>query len=358
MKQFSIDYPSLIGKLQGNKPFALLSQQISPLGELLHEKYPKKFKAILSAEHGYFGLKGPGEKTSNTLHPSWKIPVHSLYGDTRKPTPEMIKGIACIVIDLQDIGIRCYTYLATLKLVLECAAENNIEVIVLDRPIPLGGIVDGPMPEKKFMGFVCPADLPLCHGMTIGEEAVYLSREIPKLNLSIVKMKNWNHEIKDPWPDFLPPSPGIKSWDTAILYPATVFTEAFPALDTDRNGNLAFRVLGAKWIDPKLLIKDTEKTLLNYGVSLREYRWSDMSGVLLSVINHRKYRPVAAGMTLLSAIRKRWPKQIAEGAREEWLSKLMGGTSCDPIEWGKAILKYKRSRINLYSDSPKPAKAK
>lgn len=358
MNRFSVDYPSLAKKLRDGRPFALLSQQTSPLGELLHKKYPGKFKAIFSAEHGYFGLKGPGEKTANLLHPSWKIPVRSLYGDTRKPTPEMLEGIDRIIVDLQDIGIRCYTYLATLKLVLESAAENDIEVVVLDRPVPLGGIVDGPMPEKEFMGFVCPADLPLCHGMTIGEEAVYLSKEIADLNLSIVKMKNWNHGRKDPWPDFLPPSPGIKSWDAAVLYPATVFTEAFPALNTDRNGNLAFRVLGAKWIDPKLLVKDTEKSLLKYGMSLREYRWGDMAGVLLSVSDCSRYRPAAAGMTLLSAIRKRWPAQLSEGAREEWLSKLMGGTSYDPTQWKKSIAKYNRSRINLYPDSPKPVKAK
>lgn len=348
INRFTVNYPALLRKLGDGRPFGLLSQQSSPLGEMLYEKHRSAFKSAFSAEHGYFGLAGPGEKTKGCRHPRWKIPVHSLYGETRKPTPRMLKGLRRIVVDLQDIGVRCYTYLATLKLVMEAAAENGLEVIVLDRPVPLGGVVDGPLPDAGRMSFVCPADLPLCHGMTIGEEAVYLSRDITGLELSVVKMKHWNHEARAPWPDFLPPSPGIKSWDAAVLYPVTVFTEAFPALDTDRDGNLAFRVLGAEWMDPLKLIGDTRDTLRGYGLSMREYRWGKVAGVLLSVVNVKRYRPVAASMALLSSIRRRWPRKLAEGAREEWLEKLMGGNSLDPAEWRKPLSGYKRSRVDLY----------
>jgi uncharacterized protein YbbC (DUF1343 family) len=348
MKRFSVNYQSLTAKLKDDKPFGLLSQQTSPLGEMLHEKFSRGFKAVFSAEHGYFGLAAPGEKTSDARHPRWKIPVYSLYGNTRKPTPKMLKGLERIVIDLQDIGIRCYTYLASLKLVMEASAENGVEVIVLDRPVPLGGIVDGPMPDGEHMSFVCPADLPLCHGMTIGEEAQYMAKSIPNVKLSVVKMKGWSHDMQEPWPDFLPPSPGIKSWDAAVLYPVTVFTEAFPALDTDRGGNLAFRVLGAEWMDPQKLIKATEAKLREYGLAVREYRWGKIAGVLLSVESIKRYRPAAAGMTLLAAIRKLWPKQLAEGAREEWLAKLMGGVSYDPARWGQTLSRYRKLRVNLY----------
>lgn len=348
MNRFSVNYRSLAAKLKCGKPFGLLSQQSSPLGEMLHARFPREFKAVFSAEHGYFGLAGPGEKTCDARHPRWNVPVYSLYGDTRKPTPKMLEGIERIVVDLQDIGIRCYTYLATLKLTMEAAGEAGVEVVVLDRPVPLGGIVDGPMPDSSHMGFVCPADLPLCHGMTIGEEATYLARDIPSARLSVVKVKGWNHGMREPWPDFMPPSPGIKSWDSAVLYPATVFTEAFPALDTDRGGNLAFRVLGAEWMDPQKLIADTGKELAACGLSVREYRWGKIAGVLLSVENAMRYRPAAAGMILLSAIRKRWPKQLSEGAREEWLSKLMGGTLYDPADWKRPLASYARRRVNLY----------
>ena len=347
-KSFYVNYRALVGKLEDGLPFGLLSQQTSPLGEMLHERCRRSFKAVFSAEHGYFGLAAPGEKTSSSRHPRWKIPVHSLYGETRKPTPAMMQGLKRIVVDLQDIGIRCYTYLATLKLVMESAAENGVEVIVLDRPVPIGGVVDGPMPNPDRMNFVCPADLPLCHGMTIGEEAVYLSETIPGVKLSVVKMKGWGHGMHDPWPDFLPPSPGIKSWDSAVLYPVTVFTEAFPALDVDRGGNLAFRVIGAEWMNPQKLIAATREKLLEYGLSVREYRWGKVAGILLTVENIKRYRPAAAGMALLAAMRRLWPKQLAEGAREEWLAKLMGGGSCNPDDWSRPLSRYRKRRVNLY----------
>lgn len=348
MKHFYVNYRGLISKLRNGRSIGLLSQQSSPLGEMLHERFLREFKAVFSAEHGYFGFAAPGEKTYDARHPIWKVPVYSLYGDTRKPTPRMLKGLECIVVDLQDIGIRCYTYLATLKLVMEAAAEAGIEVVVLDRPVPLGGVVDGPMPGAEYMSFVCPANLPLCHGMTIGEEAVYLAKEIPSLKLSVVKMKYWDHDHKDPWADFMPPSPGIKSWDSAVLYPLTVFTEAFPSLDIDRGGNLAFRVLGAEWMNPQKLIADIREDLILCGLSMREYRWGKIAGILFSVENIKRYRPVTASMVILSAIRKFWPKQLAEGAREEWLAKLMGGTSYNPKNWKRSLVAYARDRTNLY----------
>ena len=357
MKRFSIAYETLAARLKDGKPFGLLSQQTSPLGERLHVQFPRTFKAVFSAEHGYFGLAAPGEKTDSTRHPRWRIPVYSLYGATRKPTPEMLKGLKRIVVDLQDIGVRCYTYLATLNFLLEATAEQGIEVVVLDRPIPLGGVVDGPMPDRAQMSFVCPADLPLCHGMTIGEEARYLAVNIPNVKLSVVTMRNWSHAQSDPWPAFLPPSPGIKSWDSAALYPATVFTEAFPALDTDRSGNLAFRVLGAEWMEPQRLIRDVEEALHVYGLSLREYRWGKIAGVLLTIENRRRYRPVAAGMTLLKAIRRRWAEPLAANAREEWLVKLMGGESLDPSEWKRPLAAYARKRVNLYGPAQTPTPA-
>ena len=343
-----IPYGRLIRKLKDGKPFALLSQQTSPLGEMLHEQVPGAFKAVLSAEHGYFGLAAPGEKTANARHPRWRIPVFSLYGETRKPTPKMLKGMERIVVDMQDIGVRCYTYLATLKLTIEAATELGIEVVVLDRPVPLGGVVDGPMPDQEHMSFVCPASVPLCHGMTVGEEACLLAADIPGSRLSVVKMQGWSHTMREPWPEFLPPSPGIKSWDAAVLYPVTVFTEAFPALNTDRSGNLAFLVLGAEWMDPQKLIRDSAEAVRRFGVSMREYRWGNIAGVLLSVENPVRYRPVAAGMTLLASIRRRWPKQLAEGERKDWLAKLMGGTSLDPADWRSSLAEYARSRVNLY----------
>lgn len=345
-----VNYAALVRKLRDGKPFGLLSQQSSPLGGMLHEQCRQAFKSVFSAEHGYFGLAGPGEKTASSRHPRWRLPVHSLYGETRKPTPEMLKGIERIVVDLQDIGVRCYTYLASLKLVMEAAAENGVEVVVLDRPVPLGGVVDGPVTADGHSSFVAPARLPLCHGMTIGEEAEFLAAESgdSRMKPDVVKMKGWNHGNRAPWPDFLPPSPGIKSWDSAVIYPLTVFSEAYPALDVDRSGNLAFRVLGAKWMDAEKLMRDTRDELAKCGIAMREYRWGEISGVLFSVAAPGRYRPVRASMALLKAIERRWGKQLAEGTRPEWMDKLMGGKSRTPESWRSGLAGYSRKRVNLY----------
>jgi uncharacterized protein YbbC (DUF1343 family) len=103
--------------------------------------------ALYGPEHGFFGQAAAGQQTASRLHPDWGIPVYSLYGEFRKPTPEMLKGIEVMVCDLQDLGVRCYTYLATLRNVLEACAESKIPVIIADRPIPLPEVVDGPMLE-------------------------------------------------------------------------------------------------------------------------------------------------------------------------------------------------------------------
>jgi uncharacterized protein YbbC (DUF1343 family) len=107
-------------------------------------------------------------------------------------------------------------------------------------------------------------------------------------------------------------------------------------------------VLGAEWMDPRKLIKATEGKLRECGLTMREYRWGKTAGVLLSVESIKRYRPAAAGMTLLNAIRRLWPKQLAEGAREEWLTKLMGGVSYDPSKWGQTLSRYRKLRVNLY----------
>ena len=130
-----VNHEGLIKHLSvcGNGPFGLLSQQALSTDGLLFNMFGERLAALFSAEHGWFGLAAPGERTEHEMHPYWHIPVHSLYGETRRPTPEMLQGLERIVIDLQDIGVRCYTYLATLKNMLEAAAEAHLPVTVLDR---------------------------------------------------------------------------------------------------------------------------------------------------------------------------------------------------------------------------------
>ena len=170
-----VNYDGLIRALEGSDaPIGLLTLQATSTMSRLVKPFDKRIKALFSAEHGFFGIAAAGEKTHSAWHPFWNRPIHSLYGDTRKPTPEMLEGIGVMIVDLCDLGVRCYTYLATIKLTLEACAEAGIPVIVLDRPIPMGGFLDGPMRKPEFASFVAPVNVPFCHGMTPGEEAVWI----------------------------------------------------------------------------------------------------------------------------------------------------------------------------------------
>lgn len=321
----------------GNGPFGLLSQQALPTDGILYNAFGTRLAALFSAEHGWFGLAGPGEKTGGDMHPFWHIPVHSLYGETRRPTPEMLQGLERIVIDLQDIGVRCYTYMATIKNMLEAAAEAHLPVTVLDRPVPLGGILDGPMRELSFSSFVAPLNVPLCHGMTPGEYARYIVRaESLDLDLSVIKMKDWGHHVRNPWTNFTPPSPGIRSWDSAALYPATLFTEAYPALDCDRGGPLSFRILGAPWLDAAAALDALADVLPACGMGARPYRYKSstgqyagqsLDGMLLSVENPDAFYPVTGGVIIFAALIQRHPDALLANARPEWFDKLFGTSS-------------------------------
>ena len=156
-----------------------------------------KLTALYGPEHGVRGEYAAGEIIGSATDPSTHLKVFSLYGSTRKPTKEMLEGIDLLVYDIQDIGSRSYTFISTLGLAMEAAAENNIPFIVLDRPNPLGGIkMEGPLVEKDFTSFVSQYPIPYIHGMTVGELAMFLNGEGLlkngiKCNLRVIKMEGW-----------------------------------------------------------------------------------------------------------------------------------------------------------------------
>ena len=367
-----VDFDGLRRHLEqhAQERFGLLSQQALDTDARLHAAFGDSQVAMFSAEHDWFGLAAPGEKTAAEMHPYWHIPVHSLYGETRKPTPAMLAGLDRIVIDLQDLGVRCYTYLATTKLMLEAAAEAGLAVTVLDRPVPLGGVVDGPGREEAFASFVAPIDVPLCHGMTTGEFATHIVRsQALNVDLTVIPMVDWTHRSREPWANFLPPSPGIRTWDSAVLYPATVFTEAYPAVDCDRAGPLSFRVLGAPWLDASHVLRELADLPDTCGIGLRPYRYRSsygkcagqvLDGLLLSLANAETFRPIVAGTRLFACIRKRNPEEIAVEGRPGWFDKLWGSSATrEAIEqdalddafaaWRIAQDQYRARRINLYA---------
>jgi len=318
---------------------AALTADGSTSAQLLHRILGQRLVALFGPEHGFFGQAGAGEQTYTRLHPDWHIPVYSLYGECRKPSLEMLEGLDAVVCDLQDLGVRCYTYLATLKNMLEACAKANVEVIVADRPIPLPAVVDGPMPDSAFASFVAPCPLPLVYGMTPAETARWMCDALGlRVRLSVVPMEKWGR-ADAAWdgtrPAYLPPSPGIKTWESAMTYAATVFSEALVGIDCGRGTNLAFRVLGAPWLHAETLCARLAKSGVA-GVVFHPYRYmaavaphagKELDGVRLTVIDPGRFRPVETSLVVLRGLSELYgPARVWRhaGVRPAWFDKLYG----------------------------------
>jgi uncharacterized protein YbbC (DUF1343 family) len=318
---------------------AALTADGSTSAQLLHRALGPRLMALYGPEHGFFGQAGAGEHTYTRQHPDWHIPVYSLYGEHRKPAPEMLKGVEVMVCDLQDLGVRCYTYLATLRNMLEACAEANVEVVVTDRPIPLPQVVDGPMLDPAFASFVAPCPLPLVYGMTPAESARWMKDALGlRVALTTVPMEGWSREDAA-WdgarPAYVPPSPGIKTWECAMTYAATVFSEALPGVDCGRGTNLAFRVLGAPWLRAETFCQAMANLRLA-GVTFHPYRYvsavppqadRELDGVRLTVTDPARFRPAQTSLGILHVLAEVYGAARVwrhKGVRPEWFDKLYG----------------------------------
>lgn len=184
--------------------------------------------SVFAPEHGFRGDVAHGMEVQGGKDPATGIKVHSLYGKNKKPSTESLQGVEVILFDIQDVGVRFYTYISTMHYVLEAAAENNIPVIILDRPNPLGGCVDGPVLDMKYISFVGMHPIPIIHGLTVGELATMIKGEgwinsAPQLDLTVISCTGWKHgdEYKLP----IPPSPNLKTMQAVYLYPSLCLFE-------------------------------------------------------------------------------------------------------------------------------------
>ena len=208
-------------------------------------------EALYAPEHGFRGEAGAGEIIEDGIDQQTGLPVFSLYGSTRKPTPEMLSHVDILLFDMQDVGARFYTYIATLGFVLEAATESEIPVWVLDRPNPLGGnYVSGWMMEEEFQSFVGPYPIPIAHGLTMGEMAEMIVGEewmefVSTPDLKVIEMDGWSREMI--WPEtgleWVAPSPNLASFEQAYLYPGTVFFEG-TSMSEGRGTDQPFLILG------------------------------------------------------------------------------------------------------------------
>lgn len=344
----------------------------APAAEILL-KAGARLAALFGPEHGFFGTETAGREIENTIHPRWKVPVFSLYGKTRRPPAAMLARVDALVFDLQDLGARPYTYVSTLRYLLEAAAENRKPVIVADRPIPLPRVIDGPMLDEKFSSFVGCVPAPMCYGLTPGETARWLQRGLAlDLDLKIAEMRNYfrqSRREKD-WPPWIPPSPGIRSWETGYCYLATVFGEAMPAINIGRNSNLVFQVFSAPGIKSQALGKLLNRfNLPSVNFYPHPYKSPDntkiFDGVRLAVHTPARFRPVTTSVFILAAIQKIGGLDLVwqqKGTRPDFFDQLYGTDQVrralqagEPPQdivraWQKPLAKFNaiRRRLLLY----------
>ncbi|HLW08929.1 MAG TPA: DUF1343 domain-containing protein [Fermentimonas sp.] len=222
--------------------------------DILHEASGFELVALYGPEHGVRGDVHAGDKISDFKDPNTGVPVYSLYGSTRKPTPEMLDGVDILVYDIQDIGCRSYTYISTMYLAMQAAMENDIEFMVLDRPNPLGGYkVEGNIVEDGFISFVSQLKIPYIYGLTCGELAGMINGEGMMENpckLTVVKMKKWRRKMnfEDTGLPWVPTSPHIPFAHSAYFYPVSGILGELGYMSIGVGYTLPFEMFAADWI--------------------------------------------------------------------------------------------------------------
>lgn len=228
--------------------------------DILAEAPNVRLTALFAPEHGVRGNYVAGASVANDVDKKTGIPVYSLHGRTRKPTPEMLKDVDILVYDIQDIGCRSYTFISTMGLAMEAAARDGKEFMVLDRPNPLGGErVEGNLVEKGRESFVGQYPIPYIYGLTPGELAKYLNGQGliggRKVNLTVIPMEGWRRDMtfSDTGMPWVLPSPHIPTTDAALLYPATGIMGELDYVSIGVGYTLPFSLTGAPWIDASTL---------------------------------------------------------------------------------------------------------
>jgi uncharacterized protein YbbC (DUF1343 family) len=313
-------------------------------------------KRVFAPEHGFRGSAGAGEKVKDSKDPKTGLPIVSLYGSNYKPSPENLKGLDVVIFDIQDVGVRFYTYISTMSYAMEACAEQGIRMIVLDRPNPNGHFVDGPMLKKEFSSFVGLHEVPVAHGMTVGEYARMANTEAwlkngVKCDLTVIEMENYSRLEAYELP--IPPSPNLPNQKAIYLYPSLCFFEGTVVSEgrgTDRpfqqfgypnmpNGNTAFVPKSIKGVaaSPKFEGKKCNGTDLSTQTldSLRSIRKLNLKWLIDTYHSYpekekffdQKFFDLLAGSSVLR-------EQIIAGKTEEEIRK----------SWETELLQFKMMR--------------
>jgi uncharacterized protein YbbC (DUF1343 family) len=314
------------GLLRGRR-FGLVAHQASVDSRLDHavtllrDVRGAHLARLFAPEHGLWGAAQDLAPIRATRDPVSRLPVFSLYGARRAPSPAMLHGLDAIVVDLQDVGSRYYTFIWTMALVMRAAGRAGVPVIVLDRPNPLGGdALEGNVADPTFASFVGLYPLPVRHGLTIGEVARWLVHAHGiRCELTVVAMRGWRramswHQTGLPW---VAPSPNMPTPDTAAVYPGGCLFEG-TNLSEGRGTTRPFEWVGAPWLDERRLA-DTLTAEDLPGVRFRPIRytptfhkWSGRlcGGVQIHVTDPMRYRPYLSGLAIVAVARRLAPRRF------------------------------------------------
>lgn len=300
----------------------------------------QKIQAIFSPEHGFSGTVEAGTEVKDSQLKD--IMIYSLYEKNKKPTPEQTRGIDAFVYDIQDVGIRFYTYITTLKYVLEAAAEAQIPVYVLDRPNPTGGdIIEGPLLRPEYESFIGALPIPVRYGLTPGELAMMMKGEgwVPReFDLHVIRMKNWrrNYFWEDTGLPWIPPSPNIPTPETAIIYPASSVLGTMK-LNEGRGTPYPFLQFGAPWLNASSLIKELNGGE-RFGIELEAVYYTPRSlpgkalhplyknkmchGIRVRILQKEKFFSLRFAYAIIKALKNQ--KQYKLAAPPRYLNMIFG----------------------------------
>jgi uncharacterized protein YbbC (DUF1343 family) len=282
-----------------------------------------RLRAFFGPQHGYLGQTQDNMiEWQGYEHPRLGIPVHSLYGEHREPTPEMLENLDVFLIDLQDVGARYYTFIWTMFLCLRACEERGLPVVVLDRPNPINGLTtEGPVLNPAYRSFVGLHPLPVRHGKTIGEVAKLFCEEVfPRCRLTVLPMKGWEREM---WFDetglpWVMPSPNMPTLDTAAVYPGMCLLEG-TNISEGRGTTRPFELFGAPFIDAETLTQQLNQLQLPgayfraawFQPAFQKFAGEICGGAHLHVADRDRFRPFQTGLEIIRTLRRLYPESFA-----------------------------------------------
>ena len=326
--------------------------------DVLFEAKNVKLVALFGPEHGVRGDVHAGDKVDNMNDPKTGLPVYSLYGKTRKATPEMLKDIDVLVYDIQDIGSRSFTYISTMGLAMEAAAENNIECVVLDRPNPLGGNkIEGNLAEDGFISFVSQFKIPYIYGLTCGELAVMLNEENmlgKKCKLTVVKMEGWKRDMtfEQTGLQWVPSSPHIPQPISAIAYPISGILGELGYMSIGVGYTIPFQMFAGEWIEAEKLAERMNSYNLP-GVTFRPMHvkpfysigvGKNLQGVQVHVMDYQKAALSDIQFWVMQAVAELWPEKAVFANADKGRFRMFDQVS------GSDQIRIKFSERNRFED--------